>query len=180
MATYETADDEIIVPDADQIAMLAGGKGRVCGQCKHFAHKEGQRSIAQSRFLEAVVKDYGWKLHHLGAPPQDLALCAEYSGGDLTRGGQMITTRYADFAPRRGTSLSPDGFTRSDPRPRESDLGRGLRRDVRRRGEQAQDRQTTEEHPRDRTRSRGDSLVLPHRRRPRRRRSSSARARPRA
>ena len=96
MATYETADDEIIVPDADQIAMLAGGKGRVCGHCKHFAHKEGQRSIAQSRFLEAVVKDYGWKLHHLGAPPQDLALCAEYSGGDVTRGGQMITSRYAD------------------------------------------------------------------------------------
>jgi hypothetical protein len=98
MSRYTTAPTELERPDPDQVARYAGGTGRICGECKHFAHGEGQMRMEQQQLLQSIVRDYGWKLHHLGSAPQDLGLCGESASGENRTSGKGLTFtgRYCD------------------------------------------------------------------------------------
>lgn len=58
---------------------------RVCGTCRHFKLKEGQKKMMDERFAERIVLEEEWKLHHLGAPLDHFGVCD-------ASGGQMATT----------------------------------------------------------------------------------------
>lgn len=50
-----------------------------CASCAKFRHRAGQEQMRRERFLERLVRENEWKLHHLGAPPESFGLCAETS-----------------------------------------------------------------------------------------------------
>ena len=55
--------------------------GRVCGNCKYFSAREGQRLMEGQRFVERLVKENLWKVHHLGSPTADLGDCGAHRSG---------------------------------------------------------------------------------------------------
>lgn len=67
--------------------------GRVCGDCRYFSLREGQRLIEAQQFLAVLVKEHRWKPHHLGALPETLGDCGAYRSGsssdDTTLTGPM-------------------------------------------------------------------------------------------
>lgn len=74
--------------DPEERAVLMAQE--VCGQCKYFEYAAGQQEILRTKFLDALTSrgEIGWKLHHLGAPANDLGFCGAYTGGS---GGEART-----------------------------------------------------------------------------------------
>lgn len=72
----------VIRPDADDMRTFGRADARTCGQCKHFALVEGQRRIKAQRLVERVVREQGWKQHHLLVSPQNqMGICGAYESG---------------------------------------------------------------------------------------------------
>lgn len=98
--SYRTIDDEaelqgqrIINPGEEERRRVLGS-GKVCGNCKHFSAREGQRLMEATRFIEQLVKEHHWAVHHLGAPPEDLGDCGMARSGE--RGSDtMLTSKMA-------------------------------------------------------------------------------------
>ena len=80
--TYDTEGAEaaaLATPDAAvRQALLTG---RVCGECKYFSLREGQRLMEAQSFVETLVKEHKWKVRHLGAPPEVLGDCGAHRSG---------------------------------------------------------------------------------------------------
>jgi hypothetical protein len=57
----------------------------VCGSCKFFDLEKGQAEMMRQQFPQRLVREEGWKLHHLGAPLEYVGLCG-------ASGGEMATT----------------------------------------------------------------------------------------
>lgn len=98
--SYRTIDDpneldapQLHVPTVmDQRRYLA--TGNVCGTCKHFSAREGQRLIEGTKFLETLVREHKWQVRHLGAPPADLGDCGQARSGHAGE-DTMLTSKMA-------------------------------------------------------------------------------------
>jgi hypothetical protein len=66
---------------ADEVATFGNSRVATCGSCKFFDLESGRKEIVRQRFGEKLVKDYEWKLKHLGADPDAIGLCGA-SGGE--------------------------------------------------------------------------------------------------
>jgi hypothetical protein len=73
---------KVITPDGNEVQVFSDPRAQVCGNCKYFDLESGRREIIRQKFAETLVKDYEWKMHHLGAPVDAIALCGA-SGGSL-------------------------------------------------------------------------------------------------
>ena len=91
----QLADTQIVAPDGDQVAQFGAQGVAVCGQCKSFDLEGGRKEIVRQKFGEKVVRDYEWKLKHLG-DVDSLGLCAQ-SGGELAV--QYISRACEHFRP---------------------------------------------------------------------------------
>lgn len=60
-----------------------------CGQCKSFERAEGQALMIAQRFVERLVQEEHWQVHHLASPLNTLGLCGAHSSGG--GGDQMLT-----------------------------------------------------------------------------------------
>lgn len=63
----------------------------VCGECAYFDLEEGQRRIRETRFLERLERENGWRIEYLGSPPQQLGLCRAWSGSERAGEGETVT-----------------------------------------------------------------------------------------
>lgn len=84
----EEEEFKLHAPTSDAARMAAGG--RVCGECKHFSLREGQRLLKVQNFLSMLVKEHKWQVHHLGAPPEILGDCGAARSGE--RGSSSMLT----------------------------------------------------------------------------------------
>lgn len=87
---YEGAgDSKLVTPDAAEVAHFMRIK-RTCGECKHFDKSEKAKAeISNEQFYKRLVREEGWKLHHLGSDPSSHGLCAMKPGtltGELHKG----------------------------------------------------------------------------------------------
>src|SRR5512146_501941 len=73
---------KVVAPDGNEVQIFSDPRAQVCGNCKYFDLESGRREIIRQKFAETLVKDYEWKIHHLGAPVDAIALCGA-SGGSL-------------------------------------------------------------------------------------------------
>ena len=81
----------IAAPNDRERAVFGSQRAEVCGHCKYFDLEGGRKEIMRQRFAEKLVKDYEWKVKHLGAPPDAIALCgASASGG----GGELLAVTF--------------------------------------------------------------------------------------
>jgi hypothetical protein len=56
---------------------------KVCGTCSKFNQSEAALAeIRNQKFYQRLVREEGWKLKHLGSPPETHGLCDETSGDD--------------------------------------------------------------------------------------------------
>ncbi len=74
-------DARVVAASPQEVADFAEPPTTVCGDCKHFDLETGRREMARQRFAERIVRDEGWQMKHLGAPPDALGLCGA-SGGE--------------------------------------------------------------------------------------------------
>ena len=81
-------ESKLIRPD-DKVRQ-AIMSGRVCGECRYFSHREGQKLIAAQQFLATLVKEHQWQARHLGAPPETLGDCGMARSG--SRGDDTMLT----------------------------------------------------------------------------------------
>jgi hypothetical protein len=65
-----------------EVAVFSSPRAVTCGSCKFFDLENGRKEIVRQKFGEKVVKDYEWKLQHLGADPDAIGLCGA-SGGEI-------------------------------------------------------------------------------------------------
>ena len=85
--SYKTLDEHghdvsaspLVQPGDALRSAIASGK--VCGECKYFSLREGQRLIEGQQFLSVLVQDHRWQKHHLGAPPETLGDCGAHRSG---------------------------------------------------------------------------------------------------
>lgn len=68
-----------------EAAIFGSPRARTCGSCKFFDLENGRKEIVRQKFGEKVVRDFEWKLKHLGADPDAIGLCGQ-------SGGEMATT----------------------------------------------------------------------------------------
>lgn len=73
---------KVVAPSGDEVRIFADPRAEVCGNCKYFDLESGRREMVRQKFAEQLVKEYEWKMHHLGAPVDAIALCGA-SGGEL-------------------------------------------------------------------------------------------------
>lgn len=88
----------------DELRMALETKN-LCGECKHFELAEGQRLMEAQRFVERLVREQEWKLHHLCSPANQLGLCGQSTSGapgeNVTITGR-ITKACDHFKPNNG------------------------------------------------------------------------------
>ena len=60
---------------AQEIENFAQPASRTCGMCKNFQLNEGRREIARQNFLPRLLLEEGFRMKHLGAPPDHLGIC---------------------------------------------------------------------------------------------------------
>jgi hypothetical protein len=56
----------------------------VCGTCKYFDLESGRKEMERQGFAAALIKEFGWKLKHLGAPIDTIGLCGASGGKTAT------------------------------------------------------------------------------------------------
>ncbi len=94
--SYKTYDErgeqegvsKLVMPGEDARRMML--TNNVCGTCKYFSLREGQRLIEATKFLGTLVRDHRWQTHHLGAPPETLGDCGAARSG--SRGDDTTLT----------------------------------------------------------------------------------------
>jgi hypothetical protein len=74
----------VVSPSGRQIELFGHAGAKVCGGCKHFNLKGGREKMIKEQFPDRLVAEMEWKLHHLGAPPDSLAVCGDSNGELLT------------------------------------------------------------------------------------------------
>lgn len=77
----------IILPGQDDLDAIGTN---ICGTCKYFSLAEGQKRMQAQRFVEVLVREHKWKLHHLCSPLNQLGLCGAHESGE--RGGESLIT----------------------------------------------------------------------------------------
>ena len=92
------APTQIVSPDGDQVAQFGSQGVAVCGQCRYYDLEKGREEIIRQRFGEKVVRDYEWKLKHLG-DLDGLGLCGA-SGGEIAV--QFVSRACDQFRPSKG------------------------------------------------------------------------------
>lgn len=93
----QMAPTQIIAPDGDQVANYGIQGVAVCGHCKFFDLESGRKEIVRQKFGQKVVRDYEWKLKHLG-DVDALGLCGA-SGGETAT--QFISRACDQFRPAK-------------------------------------------------------------------------------
>lgn len=79
----------VAVPSPDDVDLYGAGAARAtCASCRHFRHEQGQKAMAEERFLERLVIEEQWKVRHLGCSPRDYGYCQE-------RGSEALTSMHA-------------------------------------------------------------------------------------
>lgn len=68
-----------------EVAVFGSPRATTCGSCKFFDLENGRKEIVRQKFGDKLVRDYEWKLKHLGADPDAIGLCG-------ASGGEMATT----------------------------------------------------------------------------------------
>jgi hypothetical protein len=94
----------LATPSAHDVQVFSSPRAEVCGNCKYFDLENGRKEIMRERFAEKLVREYEWKLHHLGAKPDEVALCgasASGGGGDLTA-VTFMSKSCDQFRPKKG------------------------------------------------------------------------------
>jgi hypothetical protein len=99
LKTYDHIDDREEAPKIHTSSSGAGLPkdilaGKVCGDCKYFSLREGQRLMEAQRFMKVLVREHGWNPKHLGAVPEALGDCGAYRSGGATD-DTMITPPFA-------------------------------------------------------------------------------------
>lgn len=64
-------------PKPKEVRDFSKHRARLCGDCRHFNYREGQKRLFRDRKALEIVHDYEWRLEHLGDRPERLAICAE-------------------------------------------------------------------------------------------------------
>ena len=72
----------VVRPSVNDVLVFGDRGALTCGSCKYFDLENGRKEIVRQRFGEKVVKDYEWKLRHLGADVDAIGLCGA-SGGEM-------------------------------------------------------------------------------------------------
>lgn len=70
----------VVAPDKDALEML--GSQRVCGTCKYFEHARGQQLMRAQKFVERLVREEKWQVHHLASPLNHLGVCGAHRSGN--------------------------------------------------------------------------------------------------
>lgn len=86
----------VVAPDERDVALYADPRRVTCASCKKFAHKAGQLSMHEQKFIAKLVAEYQWKVHHLGAGPETFGLCGETNGSRLTSMYSPACEHYRD------------------------------------------------------------------------------------
>lgn len=90
----------IVAPNAQDVKRFAGGRANaVCGHCKYFDLENGRKEIVRQRFGEKLVKEFEWKLRHLGGPVDSIGLCGA-SGGQTAV--CFVSTACDQYREKRG------------------------------------------------------------------------------
>lgn len=55
-----------VVPTEEEVARLSSPRAATCGTCKYYDLEGGRKEIIEQRFLERLVQEEQWKVHHLG------------------------------------------------------------------------------------------------------------------
>lgn len=79
--------------DVPQEELAVAAAKSTCGECHHFDLLEGQQQMHATRFLEQLVKDYGWQVRHLAAPTNHLGFCGAANSGAKGE-ARMYTARF--------------------------------------------------------------------------------------
>ncbi len=66
----------VVLPSDFDVNAFGSQRAATCGQCKSYDLEGGRKEIAGQRFLERVVLEEKWQLHHLGEL-QSLGICRE-------------------------------------------------------------------------------------------------------
>lgn len=85
---FAKSSSPVVAPGQDDIEMLAAQK--VCGTCKYFEHARGQELMRAQQFVERLVREEKWKLHHLASPLNHLGVCGAHRSG--AKGEQEMIT----------------------------------------------------------------------------------------
>lgn len=70
----------IHTPDGREAELFGRDRAKICAGCKNFRVGAGQSEMARTDFLRELVHVFGWKVPHLGAPPEHLAICDAKEG----------------------------------------------------------------------------------------------------
>lgn len=89
----------VIRPDAGEVAAFSNPRANVCGACRFFDLENGRKEIVRQRFGERLVKEFEWKLRHLGASPDAIGLCGQ-AGGEMAV--SFVSKSCDHFRPKRG------------------------------------------------------------------------------
>lgn len=83
-------DSPVVAPDMSDAKLLESAHN-VCGTCKYFELIEGQKLMEAQKFVERLVREDKWRVHHLASPLNQLGICGAASnpGGDETITGKM-------------------------------------------------------------------------------------------
>ena len=74
------SESPIIVPGAEEMDAIQL-EGKTCGGCKYFSRAEGQRLMEAQRFVECLVREQKWQVHHLCSPLNHLGICGAAVSG---------------------------------------------------------------------------------------------------
>jgi hypothetical protein len=96
----------IVTPDqiTDDERRMATAQN-ICGNCRFFELQQGQEEMAQTRFLDQLVREHEWQVRHLASPVNQLGVCGAASAG--TRGESRMLTGFFNpecdqYRPARG------------------------------------------------------------------------------
>lgn len=95
---------QLAQPSAHDVAVFSNPRAETCGNCKYFDLEGGRKEILRQRFAEKLVREYEWKMRHLGAPVDAIALCGASAAGG---GGSLLAVTFMSkscdqFRPKRG------------------------------------------------------------------------------
>lgn len=82
------SESTVITPGQEEMALVQL-EGKTCGTCKYFSRAEGQRLMEAQRFVERLVREEKWKVHHLCSPLNHLGICGAHVSGSRGEDGYL-------------------------------------------------------------------------------------------
>ena len=69
----------VVLANEGQTATFASQQIKTCGSCREYRLAITQREFEKTHgsWFKQVVKEFGWKLRHLGSHPRELARCGQ-------------------------------------------------------------------------------------------------------